>query len=192
MLRSAARPRSTVAAARAARLRSCFPSSRSRQLTRRSPEPRRPPSSPGRAAPPGRARAPAGSYDREPEGRRRQDHHGGEPGRRAGPARLQCWSIDLDPQGNASTALGVDHHVGHPVGLQRAASTTSRCRESSAGPEVDSALYLRARRPSTWPARRSNWSRWWPANSGCSRALAELDGADSITCSSTARPRSAC
>ena len=32
---------------------------------------------------------------------------------------LRMLVIDLDPQGNASTALGVDHTVGHAVDLRR-------------------------------------------------------------------------
>jgi chromosome partitioning protein len=74
--------------------------------------------------------------------------------------------IDLDPQGNASTGLGVDHHTG-VAGTYDVSSTASDRRRRPAGRRRAPAV-LRARRPSTWPAPRSSWSRWWPASRGSS------------------------
>ena len=66
---------------------------------------------PGRSAT-GRDPRPRGG---QPEGRGRQDDVDRERRRRRWPSwGSACSSIDLDPQGNASTALGVDHHRGVP------------------------------------------------------------------------------
>ena len=74
--------------------------------------------------------------------------------------------IDLDPQGNASTALGVPHHAGVPdvyrvlieVGAdRRSCSRPPACRGCAS-----------CRRRSTSPAPRSSWSRWWRGSPGCS------------------------
>ena len=72
--------------------------------------------------------------------------------------------IDLDPQGNASTALDVDHHVGVPSvydvlvderPLAEVVPPAGTCPACSARPP-----------PSTWPAPRSSSSRWWRESAG--------------------------
>ena len=62
-------------------------------------------------------------------------------------------------------------------------TTTRRCRVpttswSTASPSPRSSRSARTsrasgapRRPSTWPAPRSNWSPWWPGSRACERAL---------------------
>ena len=85
--------------------------------------------------------------------------------------------IDLDPQGNASTALDVDHHSGIPVGLQRAGRRqplSSVVRPVSRIP----APVLRSGRHRPGRARRSSWCRWWPASRRLARALARYDASN--------------
>ena len=72
--------------------------------------------------------------------------------------------IDLDPQGNASTALDIDHRAGTTsiyhvlvddqplVGIIQAVE--------------DIPLLYCAPPPSTWPGRRSSWCPWWPGKPG--------------------------
>ena len=50
-----------------------------------------------------------GDLDRQPEGRRRQDHDRGEPRRGARRDGYRVLVVDLDPQGNATTGLGISH-----------------------------------------------------------------------------------
>ena len=70
--------------------------------------------------------------------------------------------LDLDPQGNASTALGIDHHADVPSiyeailddrPLAEVTSPVEQFPDSSACP-----------RPSTWREQRSNWFPGLPAN----------------------------
>ena len=80
---------------------------------------------------------------------------------------LQTLVIDLDPQGNASTALGItDRHSGTPSSYEVLLGEITAAGRAAAEP-AQRAPVLRARRRSTWPAPRSNWSAWWPARTGC-------------------------
>ena len=108
--------------------------------------------------------------------------------------------IDLDPQGNASTALGVDHQRGVPSTYDALVDGEELAGLVSPVPGP-AAARRRARRRSTWPAPRSSWSAWWPARPGCAGrssahprvGTAEEAGEDrTTTCSSTARRRWAC
>ncbi len=97
--------------------------------------------------------------------------------------------IDLDPQGNASTGMNVPHHAGVPDVYDCLIEGASL---DSVTQPVDGIPNLAAcRRRSTWPARRSSWSRsspasrGWPGDPGLHRA-------STTTSSSTARRRSAC
>ena len=111
---------------------------------------------------------PEGADGREPEGRRRQDdehrqHRGGaRPARRAG-ARRRPRSA-----GQREHRAGRRAPVGHAFGLRAPARRADAAARRWRG--------VRRRRTcgaspprSTSPARRSSWSRWWPASSGSSR-----------------------
>ena len=81
---------------------------------------------------------------------------------------LEVLVVDLDPQGNASTALGVDAPRRGAVDLRRADRRAARCTRWS--PRSTGSTACGARRPpSTWPAPRSSWCRWWPGSPGCRR-----------------------
>ena len=114
-----------------------------------------------RRAPPARARPRHGR--RQPEGRRRQDHHDRERRRRPGSARPRVLVIDLDPQGNASTALGVAHH--RACRRRTTCWSTAPLADGSTSAPI-SLVSGWCRPPSTSPAPRSSWSAWWPASSG--------------------------
>jgi hypothetical protein len=45
---------------------------------------------------------------RQPEGRRGQNHHHGQFGRRLAKVGQRVLMVDLDPQGNATMGSGVD------------------------------------------------------------------------------------
>ena len=74
-----------------------------------------------------RRRADPHHHDRQPERRRRQDDVGGQPGRRAGALRLRTLVIDLDPQGNTSTASASSTRWARPRSTTPW-SGTARCR----------------------------------------------------------------
>ncbi len=152
------------------------------------------------AAGPGRARTPPGCRGRQPEGWRRQDHLRCQHRRRARPARSAGSVVDLDPQGNASTALG--------------SSTTAACRRPTTrvvegAPLADVvAAVPRRRRPDGRagdhrPGRRRDRAGQRrgarePAAQGDRRPPAgrhrggRRARSASTTSSSTARPRSGC
>ena len=71
---------------------------------------------------------------------------------------IRVLVIDLDPQGNATTALGVDAPRRHAVGLRVLLGEISLAEAavpSPASPEPAAA----SRPRSTWPAPRSSWCR---------------------------------
>ena len=89
------------------------------------------------------------------------------------------------------------HGAGHrpprrgPVDLRRPGGEQAARRGRPARPGRRGAV-LRARPPSTWPAPRSSWSRWWPGRAGSQRAHRRRTSSRWTTSSSTARPRSGC
>ena len=102
----------------------------------------------------------------EPEGRRRQDHDHGEHGRRARAARAPGAGVDLDPQGNASTAL-VDRPPPRHRRRRTTRSSTADRWPRSCSPARRSTGCSSCPRPSTWRAPRSSWSAWSPGRAGC-------------------------
>ena len=72
--------------------------------------------------------------------------------------------IDLDPQGNASTALGVEHREGTP-GVYEALIEACRCATWSCRVRTHDGIRLVPAR-SIWPVRRSNWSASSPGRTG--------------------------
>ena len=78
---------------------------------------------------------------------------------------LRTLVIDLDPQGNTSTALGVEHTVGTPSSTTPWSATARWRRWSTRPPPARTAAACRRR--STSPAPRSSWSPSSPASTGC-------------------------
>ena len=78
--------------------------------------------------------------------------------------------IDLDPQGNASTALGIDHHAEVPSVYDVLVDGTAARRGRRRSARTSRTCSAR-RPPSTWPAPRSSWSRSSPARPACRRPL---------------------
>ncbi len=78
--------------------------------------------------------------------------------------------IDLDPQGNASTALGVDHRRG-VLSTYEVMIEGSRARRRGRGLARSCPGCSRSPPPSTWPARRSSWSSVVARESRLDRAL---------------------
>ena len=84
--------------------------------------------------------------------------------------------IDLDPQGNASTALGDRPPRRSAVDLRRPGGEQAALgRRRSRSPTWRGSSVPRP--PSTWPAPRSNWSPWSPARAGCSGAIERVRAA---------------
>ena len=73
--------------------------------------------------------------------------------------------IDLDPQGNASTALGIDHSEGTPGAYESSSGAIALADHVVASPRLPASTCCRP--PSTWPAPRSSWCRWWPGRTDC-------------------------
>ena len=88
---------------------------------------------------------------------------------------LRVLVVDLDPQGNASTALSIDHHRGTPSTYDALVDGMPLAEIVQPSPEIDG-LFVRARRPSTWPAPRSSWSAWSPGRAGCARRCTPTRG----------------
>ncbi len=80
--------------------------------------------------------------------------------------------IDADPQGNASTALGVDHHSGTPSIYEVLLDDVPLAAWLSGAPHVRSCGACPRR--STWPVRTSNSCPWCAASSGSTPRLGEL------------------
>ena len=110
---------------------------------------------------------------------------------------LRVLVIDLDPQGNASTALGVDHTEGTPRRYEVLVEGTADGRRRRRVPEVDG--------PDVVPATIdlagaeielvslvARETRLRKALDAYLSRAGEVEAAASTTCSSTARPRWAC
>ncbi len=86
---------------------------------------------------------------------------------------LRVLVIDLDPQGNASTALGIEHREGTPSSYEvLIGEIPVRGRACSAARTASGCSAYRRR--STLQAPRSNWSAWSRAKDGCAPRSAEL------------------
>ncbi len=97
--------------------------------------------------------------------------------------------IDLDPQGNASTALGIDHHAEVPSIYDVLVESKPLAEVVQPVPDVEGLFCAPATMIS--PVRRSSWSPWWLGKAGWS-ARSRRTNSRWTTSSSTARPRSAC
>ena len=74
-------------------------------------------------------------------------------------------AVDLDPQGNASTAFSVEHRAGTPSVYS--VLIDDQPLASIIQPVTDIPGLQSARpRQSTWPERRSSWCPWWPVKRG--------------------------
>ncbi len=96
--------------------------------------------------------------------------------------------IDLDPQGNASTALGIDHHAEVPSIYDVLVESKPLAEVVQPVPDVEG-LFC-APPPSISPVRRSSWCRWWRGRAGCS-GPSRPTSSRWTTSSSTVRRRSA-
>lgn len=77
---------------------------------------------------------------------------------------LTVLVIDLDPQGNASTALGVPHHSGIPSSYEILLGEVTAADAVQQSPHSERLFCI----PATidLAGARSNSSRWWPARIG--------------------------
>ncbi len=97
--------------------------------------------------------------------------------------------IDLDPQGNASTALGIDHHAEVPSIYDVLVESKPLAEVVQPVPDVEGLFCAPPR--SISPVRRSSWCPWWRGRAGSS-GRSRRTSSRWTTSSSTARPRSAC
>ena len=116
-------------------------------------------------------------HHRQPEGRRGQDHERGQPRGRLALHGARVLVVDLDPQGNASTALDVEHHAGTPSVYNVLVDDQPLAGIVQAVPPTSRASTAR-RPPSTSPVPRSSWCRWWRGKYRLSRAFADYDASD--------------
>jgi chromosome partitioning protein len=93
--------------------------------------------------------------------------------------------VDLDPQGNASTALGIDHHADVPSIYDVLVESRPLSEVVQPVPDVEGLFCA------PWPAPRSSWCRWWPGRAGWS-VPSSRTSSRSTTSLSTARHPSVC
>ncbi len=98
--------------------------------------------------------------------------------------------IDLDPQGNASTALGIDHHAEVPSIYDVLVESKPLAEVVQPVRDVEG-LFCAPPPRSISPVRRSSWCPWWRGRAACSERSRPTNSRW-ITSSSTVRPRWGC